>query len=123
MIRKVILALDSVDFSEFRIWERISRLGMVRQGYLPDRYKIQQGCGYDQCEGQKLKIRIIPVRIRLVQPASKSVDFLNVRKISEFSDFFSGQIFTVWLSYYAQNWSRASCEQNLQNDFTLEWIF
>ena len=111
MIRKVVLALESVEFSEIRIWERISRLGMVRQGYLPDRNKIQQGFGDDLCEGQKLKIRIIPVRIRLVQPASKSVDFLNVRKISEFSDFFSGQIFTVWLSYYAQNCSLVTWQQ------------
>ena len=81
---------------------------MVLQGYSQDGHKIQQGFGYDQCEGQKLKIRMIPLQIRLVRPAPRNADLLNARKFAEFSDFFSDQIFTIWLSYYAQNCSQAS---------------
>ena len=88
----MVLALESVEFSEIRIWERISRLVMVRQGYLQDGHKIQQGFGDDQCEGQKLKIRMIPLQIRLVRPASGSVDFMNAGNFHEISDFFSDQI-------------------------------
>ena len=87
-----------MDLSEIRIWERISRLVMVLQGYSQDGHKIQQGFGYDRCEGQKLKIRMIPLQIRLVRPAPGSADSVNAEKFRESFEFFPDQIFTVWLT-------------------------
>ena len=92
-----------MDLSEIRIWEKISRLVMVLQDYSQDGHKIQQGCGYDLSEDRELKIRMIFFRIRLVRPAPASVDFVNAGNFHENSDFFSDQIVSIWLSYYAQN--------------------